>query len=256
MKAYFISDIHLKEMHERNGEILLRFLHFLTTDLQAGDCLFLLGDIFDLWLSDHPVFIKKYSEVIQCLQALQNAKVRLIYFEGNHDLHLAPFWKNELGFEVYTQAKVFDFHGFFVRAEHGDLINLEDKAYLRYRAFTRHPFIEFLGHNLPGIFWDRLGNWASKKSRAHSSSYREGHEELLIGMIRKHATRALQEGHFDLIVTGHMHVKDDYSIPGSNSRSINLGSWFHDVKALKMEIQPSQIHGQASGVRVSWMDLL
>ena len=29
MEAWFISDIHLKDMKERNGEILLRFLHSL-----------------------------------------------------------------------------------------------------------------------------------------------------------------------------------------------------------------------------------
>ena len=44
-KAYFISDIHLDNMQERNGEILLRFLHSLAAQEKVPD-LYLLGDIF------------------------------------------------------------------------------------------------------------------------------------------------------------------------------------------------------------------
>ncbi|MBK7962081.1 MAG: hypothetical protein IPK04_13320 [Bdellovibrionales bacterium] len=58
----------------------------------------------------------------------------------------------------------------------------------------------------------------------------------MIEMIRHHARRAYEEAPFDLIVTGHMHVKDDFEfhVGSRKIRSINLGSWFNGTQILRM----------------------
>ncbi len=250
MESYFLSDIHLKSASERNGKILLRFLRSLQnssshstsshSSLKRADPsqvqIFFLGDIFDLWVSGGQAFIDKYQDLLIAIKDLTLSGVRIVFFEGNHDLHLAPYWENELGVEVYTEARTMDIGGLRVRLEHGDLINLEDVAYLRLRHFLRHPWMEKVGHTIPGWVWLKVGEWLSPVSRKRSASYRHRNEKKLIQMIRHHASRAYQEAPFDLIVTGHMHVRDDFSfqMDGRNVRSINLGSWFEDVKILKI----------------------
>lgn len=229
MRTYFISDIHLKNTEERNGEILLRFLHSL---LSEGEQLrlVLLGDIFDLWVGGHQAFIQRYQSIVEAFQLLKKEGAEIIYFEGNHDLHLHPFWQNELGARVYTDAHYFDWEGWKIRCEHGDMINLDDTKYLRYREFVRGGFMRILVHTLPGEIWNAFGNWASRTSRSHSTNYRSDHQGKLVQMIRHHAFRSYNEKSFDFILSGHMHVFDDFEFQMGDRhvRSVNLGSWLGD----------------------------
>ena len=241
MEAYFLSDIHLKSVDERNGQILLRFFNSLIDqqsqqDNQKDVHLFLLGDIFDWWLSDHQVFIDKFYPVIEPIQKLIKQGVKVYFFEGNHDLHIHPYWADKLGVRVFTDPQYFQLGPWQVRCEHGDLINLEDKNYLRLRALFRHSWVEALGHYLPGRMWEKIGLFLSHKSRKISAAYREDKEKKLIQMIRHHAERAFKEKPFDFIITGHMHVRVDFYFGETKIKpgSINLGSWFGDVKILKL----------------------
>lgn len=225
-KAYFVSDIHLGTMEERNSQNLLRFLHSIAEEEVAPD-LYLLGDIFDFWLSNHKVFIEKFKPLWVPLKKLKQRGSRLVYFEGNHDLHIKPFFEKELGFEVHVEAQYENIFGLQVRLEHGDLINLEDEGYLRWRAFTRNPGIVLLAHYLPGRFWKRVGERLSERSRKKSRQYRHNNEDSIRTMIHQHALRAYSQKPFDVLISGHMHVCVDEKIiiNSTDIRNINLGSW-------------------------------
>ncbi len=244
MESYFLSDLHLKSINERSGQILLRFLRSLAGKPPVR--IFLLGDIFDLWVSGHSIFKNKYKELLSAVESLKKSGCEIYFFEGNHDLHIHPYWRDELGAQVYTEPQIFDLDGLKVRCEHGDLINLEDKAYLKLRSFLRAPLVEKIGHMVPGEFWYNLGEVLSPLSRKKSASYRSANQEKLIYMIREHAHRAFNDEPFDLILTGHMHVRDDFTfeINKKSVRSINLGSWFENAKVLKL-----------AGKKIEWIDL-
>ena len=236
MEAWFISDIHLKNAQERNGEILLRFLHSLAE--RPSVHLFLLGDIFDLWVGPHTYFARKFQPLMDALKLLKAKGHRVTYIEGNHDVHVEGYFQKRLGVEVYVEAQYYDFDGLRVRCEHGDLINLQDEAYLKYRRWIRNPYIKPLGNILPGAFWDYIGNRASKKSRQRSGHYAAANEKALVEMVRGHIPRAYSEAPFDLIISGHMHVFDDYttSINNKNVRSVNLGSWLGpEIRAFRIQ---------------------
>ncbi|WP_413612574.1 UDP-2,3-diacylglucosamine diphosphatase [Bdellovibrio sp. HCB-110] len=230
MEAWFLSDIHLKTAEERNGKILLRFLRSLREKNPQDVHLFLLGDIFDLWVGGHTYFARKFQPLMDALRDLKQAGARITYIEGNHDVHVEGFFQKKLGIEVFVEAQYYLIEGLRVRLEHGDLINRNDEKYLKYRSIIRNPFIKPLGNILPGQFWDHIGNKASKKSRARSGHYRVSNEGPLIEMIRSHATKAYHEKPFDMIISGHMHVFDDHivEVDGHKVRSINLGSWFEE----------------------------
>lgn len=239
MKAWFISDIHLKSPKERNGEILLRFLRSLQQQPDPSDSvLFLLGDIFDLWIGGHEVFADRYRPIVEDLKKLKQMGFRVVFIEGNHDVHIEQYFGLRLGFEVHVEAQVYDLNGLKVRVEHGDLINQGDRAYLRYRSTIRHPLMKWLAQNVSGRFWNWLGEKASAESRKHSSKYREDKEQELIGYIRDHAQKLVESESLDVVVSGHMHVFDDWvavNSKGRSLRSFNLGSWLSDeVKVLHL----------------------
>ena len=241
MEAWFISDIHLKNQEERNGQILLRFLHSLQSADPKTTQLYMLGDIFDLWVGGHSYFGRRFQPLMNALKALTSKGMKIVYIEGNHDVHVERYFEKKLGVKVFVEAQYYEMNGLQVRLEHGDLINLEDEGYLKYRSFIRNPYVKPLGEILPGQLWAYLGNRASKKSRAKSSVYRHANEESLVAKIREHGAKVyVSEKPFDVIISGHMHVFDDIEIPIGDKkiRSINLGSWLEkSVKVLHLKNQ-------------------
>jgi UDP-2,3-diacylglucosamine hydrolase len=238
VEAWFISDIHLKKAEERNGEILLRFLRSLLQGNPQQVHLFMLGDIFDLWVGGGDYFVNRFSEIVNTLGELVKAGGKVTFIEGNHDLHIADYFQKKLGVSVFVEAQYIEIDSKIIRVEHGDLINLNEIAYLRLRAVLRHPILKFFARVVPGGFWGYIGEKASKKSRKRSAKMRVNNQEQLENMIHAHTERAFAEKPFDFIISGHMHIFTDreMSLNGQKVRSVNLGSWFEDtVKVFRIK---------------------
>lgn len=236
MTAWFVSDIHLKNINERNGNTLLHFLFFLNQNPSQHQ-LFFLGDIFDFWLSGGAAFVNHYKALIDEIEKFKKGGGYVCYFEGNHDFHVDVFWTKKLNIPVIEEEAYFKIDGLDVRLEHGDFINPDDINYLKYRALTRNPWIEPIGHIVPGFFWKWLGETLSQKSRKRSSNYTKINVDKVRSLIRAHAHRVFKVKPFDLIVTGHMHICDEYSFQEGDRKvtSINLGTWLEKPRALKIE---------------------
>lgn len=226
--AWFLSDIHLKSTNERNSEILLRFLHSFNDGKRPITHLFLLGDIFDIWVGGHSIFIQKWKAHLDCIQKLiQNKNVQVVFVEGNHDLHISPYWEKKLKAKVYTEEVQMTLGLWRIHLEHGDLINKNDLKYLKYRSLIRSWPLKMLGYFLPGIFWDRLGQWMSQKSSHYSRQFRADHIEQMKNLIREHA-QTLSD--VDFVLSGHFHVQDEFEFNKGNFKvkSVNLGTWLND----------------------------
>lgn len=242
MKSWFLSDIHLTNVHERNGNILLRFLFYLNENPKEHQ-LFLLGDIFDAWVSDGSAFIRHYQLLIDELVKFKKSGGEVFYVEGNHDVHIDIFWTKKFNIPVIENFQYFDIEGLKVRIEHGDFINPADRAYQQYRQLIHHPSVEYLAHHLPSFFWKYLAEKQSKKSRKKSSRYAAENVDNIKKLIRTYAETQYDEKAFDLIVTGHMHIFDDFVFKrdAKNIRSVNLGTWLEKPRALKIENQKIEI---------------
>lgn len=223
----FVSDIHITSPDSGRGRLFLDFLKSLSG--HAGlTHLFMLGDIFDLWVADHRYFVERYAKIIDEIRRLRSEGVDISYFEGNHDLYLKHFWRDELGVTVHagpTQVTLGDTR---VRLEHGDQTDPDDRGYLFLRWFLRTPPIRFLNRHLPGRFVAKLGDRASASSRQYTTHRKSIEPSTAVAKLRDHARRVHAEAPFDLIITGHVHVRDDCEIDTDTGsfRAVNLGSWF------------------------------
>lgn len=224
--AYFVSDIHIRSPECPSAGLFVAFLHSLSGKANVTH-LFLLGDIFDLWVADHLYFVERYREIIDEIRRLKNEGVEIRYFEGNHDLHLRYFWADQLGLTVHDGPAYIQLGDKTVRLEHGDQMDPDDKGYLFLRWFLRTGPIRLLIRKLPGSLIARIGDRASAKSRRYTSSAKTIESAEAIAKIHDHARQAHAQRPFDLIISGHVHVRDDSRIdtPTSAFRSVNLGSW-------------------------------
>lgn len=241
--ALFVSDIHITSPDCPRGRLFLEFLRSLS-GRESVTHLFLLGDIFDLWVADHGFFVDRYAEIIGEIRRLSGEGVEISYFEGNHDLHLRRFWGKRLGLTVHEGPAYVQLDGVTLRVEHGDQMDPDDKGYRFLRWFLRTPPIRWLICNLPGPLIARIGEKASASSREYTSQTKTIERETAIGKIRAHARQAYVEQPFDIILSGHVHVRDDYvgETSGSSFRSINLGSWMDGPCYFKLHENDRSFH--------------
>ena len=227
LSAYFVSDVHVRSPDSERATLLTSFLKTLSGRSNTTH-LFLLGDIFDLWVADHRFFIERYQPIIDEIRRLNEEDVEIRYFEGNHDLHLRYFWGERLGLAIEEGPCYVELGGRTVRLEHGDQMDPDDTGYLFLRWFLRTAPIRLLTRNLPGAVIGRMGERASATSREYTSHRKSISPAGAIEKIRAHARKAYAEQPFDLIISGHVHVRDDARIDTGNGvfRSVNLGSWF------------------------------
>jgi UDP-2,3-diacylglucosamine hydrolase len=241
--AYFVSDIHIMSPDCERAREFLAFLGSLSRE-SGTTHLVLLGDIFDLWVADHDYFIAKYQAIIDEIRRLTNEGVEISYFEGNHDLHLEHFWQERLGLTVHGGPAYVAMGSRTVRLEHGDQMDPDDTGYRFLRWFLRTPPIRFLVRHLPGGLIARIGDRASAASRDYTSNTKTIDRDAAIGKIRAHARKAYAERPFDLIISGHVHIRDDCRLEsgGAPFRSVNLGSWLDAPCYFKLDEDGERFH--------------
>ena len=220
-------------MQEKKAQIFLRFL--VSLQPQAKDTtLFLVGDIFDLWLGAHNYFVKKFKPIISEMKKFIEGGGKIYYFEGNHDLHLTNFFEWNLRCQIYREAETFLFGQQTVRVEHGDQMDPEDKGYLFLRWLLRTSPATGLILNLPGPVVAKVGDLASQTSRNYTDNKRD--TERILKVMHEHAHKMYDKKPFDVIISGHVHLRDEYhfQVHGKNVTSYNLGCW--DDKAMALEL--------------------
>lgn len=226
MKAYFLSDQHLTDINSEECQALLRFFKGIQS---SKDCshLFLVGDIFDLWVGNHRYFIEKWHAFNAELLRLVTIGVEVHFFEGNHDLHLRDYYWSQLGVYVHTSPAYFTINDKVYRIEHGDEMDPDDKNYIRLRKFWRSKPITYAIKKAPGDWIRRIGEWASDTSKKHHSvEPDQAHAERIRRIIDTHVKKAYQEKPFDIFVAGHVHLSDHREIQVTADTSvtaINLG---------------------------------
>jgi UDP-2,3-diacylglucosamine hydrolase len=196
------------------------------------DKLFLAGDIFDLWIADRPYFTARYAEVVQSLGRLIQTGCEVHYFEGNHDLDLTVFWRDQVGAVVHGEAAYFSLEGLTVRVEHGDQMDPDDRGYLFLRWLLRTPVVRFLGRHLPDRLVQWIGTRASHASREYTSQIKTVDPQTARTKIRRHAALAFAQQPFQLMVSGHVHIVDDAQF--DTYRSVNLGTWLEQPRVFEL----------------------
>lgn len=233
MKSYyFLSDLHLRDMQDPKAQNLLRFF-ISQAELPTKSVVFLVGDIFDLWLGKHTYFRQKFKPIVEAIKDFIEKGGEVHYFEGNHDLHLKKFWQDDLGVIVHSGPEYFHLDDEIVRIEHGDEMDPEDTGYIFLRWLLRTPILQWIILNLPGFLVASIGRAMSRTSRVYTNSLRD--PQRILRVIHTHAQKVFLQRPFQVIISGHVHLRDEisFAMSGQKMTSYNLGSWDDQCLALK-----------------------
>ena len=222
--AFFLSDLHLRRDKLEDIQRLEKFVEFLLHNNSKAN-LYFLGDIFDFWFCKASPVKSETENLLKLLSSYKKIHGDVLFFEGNHDIHLYNSLTVKYGFEVVPERKIITLDSKKIILEHGDLFNPEDINYLRLRKFLRLGWMKFLGLKIvPAFITAAIGDFFSHKSSKTTKIRSDEKSARIQKTFLTYAKKQLQEYSGDVFIAGHTHermIKHE----GKNLM-INTGSWF------------------------------
>ncbi|HHW4669710.1 MAG TPA: UDP-2,3-diacylglucosamine diphosphatase [Xylella fastidiosa subsp. multiplex] len=172
MTTLIISDLHLDPLRPVVTELFLRFLR---EQVSGADALYILGDLFEIWIGDD--MPSEVAEMVAAaLRTHADAGTPLYFMPGNRDFLVGADYAARAGFRILPDPCVVDLYGEPTLLLHGDLLCTDDIAYQAFRAQTRDP--EFIAQFLTQTLSARLAfaQQARLASHAHQSGLKQGND--------------------------------------------------------------------------------
>ena len=222
----FISDLHLSD--ERPA-ITALFLEFLKERAVGAAALYILGDLFEVWLGDDAV-LPGYVPVLRGLKALAAGGVPLYVMHGNRDFLLGEQFARECGCQLLPDPTVIDLYGEPTLLMHGDTLCTDDIEYQQLRVHLRRTETqrEFLALGLEQRL--AVARQYRAESRARSRSKSEAimdvNQAAVEAILRHHGVRRLIHGHT------HRPAVHRLTVDGNEARRLVLGDWYEQGSVL------------------------
>lgn len=131
-ETLFISDSHLSGKYP---DITANFIHFIKTRASKARVLYILGDLFELWLGDDDP-ATELSAVFEALIQLQK-QTKVFFLSGNRDFLVGQQLAQTLGFELLTEPTIIQLNQQATALLHGDILCTDDIEYQNFRQQVR-----------------------------------------------------------------------------------------------------------------------
>lgn len=229
MTRLFASDLHLDAARP---EITDQFLGLLAGAARDAQSLYLLGDLFEVWLGDdEPGALGE--RVIAALAALSGAGVSLFVMQGNRDFLLGERFCERAGASLMTDPTIVTIGDERVLLTHGDALCTGDTAYQRLRSLVRDPDVQRAFQALPVDRRRALAEQARAGSRAHLAEA----DEYITDVSQDAVERALQAAGVSILLHGHTHrpAVHRFRAGDQDCTRIVLGDWHREGSVLRWD---------------------
>ncbi|HKN09636.1 MAG TPA: UDP-2,3-diacylglucosamine diphosphatase, partial [Pseudomonadota bacterium] len=219
--ALFISDLHLAP---ERPELVAAFHAFVSGRARGATALYVLGDLFDVWLGDDQLREPLAAGVAAALRALSASGTPVYLQRGNRDFLLGERFARAAGATLLPDAIVHDLHGKPTLIMHGDQLCTDDVDYQRLRAFWQNPANRRRVSRLPYAVRRAIARLLRAGSRRLTSSKPEEIMDVNAGAV----AAAMSEHHVARLIHGHTHrpARHELSIDGRTCERYVLADWY------------------------------
>jgi UDP-2,3-diacylglucosamine hydrolase len=215
----FISDLHLPVSASPLRDA---FARFLAGPAREASALYILGDLFEVWVGDD-AGLREYSVERACLRALTGGGVPVHFQHGNRDFLVGAQFAAATGVQILQDPLRLDLGGVPTLISHGDLWCTDDLAYQRWRRFSRRPAAQALYRTLPLSWRERIAGGIRASSDAGKQYKPADIMDVNDGAIRQ----AFRAHGVTRLIHGHTHrpATHDYDVDGRSCRRFVLADW-------------------------------
>ncbi len=224
MRTLFIADLHLSS---NRPDITQAFNHFLDNELSDVEALYILGDLFEVWVGDDLAepFANKLADKLKTI----SQRLPIYFIHGNRDFLIGKAFATRSGMTLLPEVQVIDLYGTPTVILHGDSLCTLDKKYQRFRKFRNLNWAKWIYAHLPTSKRQAIAANIRAKSKMDNKA-----KSYQIMDVEQNAVENLlhQTGAVDMI-HGHTHRPNVHQI-NDKQRRIVLGDWYQQTSVLSI----------------------
>lgn len=228
----FISDLHLCAEMPRTFDAFGEHLRHT-----EADALFLLGDVFELWIGDDT---REEPFAAACVALLREASTRtpVFFMAGNRDFLVGPALLQDAGMTRLDDPTLLHAFGDRVVLSHGDALCLDDVDYQQFRQLVRGA--TWQGEFLAKPVAERAAIAAALRGASEGRKRELPDPSLWADVDAAAAGELLQRHGTHTLVHGHTHRPGDVVLPSGHVRRV-LTDWDLDhadrAEVLRLDAQ-------------------
>jgi UDP-2,3-diacylglucosamine hydrolase len=211
----FIADLHLDP--EARPETVELFLAILRGPARDAAHLYILGDLFEVWVGDDDDS-PGWESIFAGLRELVAAGVPTSFISGNRDFLAGSGFTERSGCALLPDPTPIDLYGVRTLLTHGDRLCIDDVEHLRFRAHAAQPEVRaaFLARPLA----ERQAE--AQAMRQRSIANKQNKPEAIMDVNPGAVQAALADHEARLVIHGHTHRP---ALHGDPLERAVLGDW-------------------------------
>ena len=226
--TYFISDLHLSADRDDINQCLFEFL---LEQAPQADALYVLGDLFEVWIGDDDQNSFTLS-IAKAFNDLRQSGVPIYFIHGNRDFLIRERFAKQAGFEILPEQVVIDLYGEPTLIMHGDELCTKDIEYQAFRKKARSWWWPRIVLSLPLSTRRKIAS----KGRATSKQKQSKLSSEIMDVTSDEVTSYMQKFAVKRLVHGHTHrpAIHELVINSQSAQRIVLGDWYEQGSVLKV----------------------
>lgn len=234
MAMYVIADLHLHPQEET----LQRAFYAFVSKLHAGDELYILGDLFNVFVG-----LDKQNKA-QCLvkdtlAEAQTLGIKAFFIHGNRDFLMNKREAEWLNMELLDDVslRLFGKSSYPVMLSHGDIFCTNDLGYMSYFKKVHNPYLQGIFRTLPMFARRRIANLMREQSQ-NTDRTLKGQEfyGVVDASIDEYASTLSQELPIPIFVHGHLHDFGEHSGLTNVLKRYVVGAWGDKFSYFKLRM--------------------
>ena len=215
MKPRFISDIHLSE---NNPHLTNAFKIFLNESKKSCTHLFILGDLFEIWIGDDDDSSFN-QEIKKILTDFNSNGPETFFMHGNRDFLVGEAFAKETGITILPDPYTLEINNQKVILSHGDFLCTDDKDYIDFRNQVRDK--DWKNNFLEKTINERKQIAATLRTDSKEATLIKSNE--ITDVNNQSIENFINEHQPDLFIHGHTHRPNIHNVGAS--KRIVLGDW-------------------------------
>lgn len=220
MADLFVSDLHFED---QRPDILRAFLRLLEQERRTLENLYLLGDIFEVWLGDDTPSACA-ATLADNLRTLAEKGTRIFLLHGNRDFLLGEIFAARCGAQLIQEPFLLEVAGRKAALMHGDVLCTDDTAYQTFRQQVRSPvwIADFLAKPLA----ERIAIGRALREQSQYSAQQK--RDAIMDVTPAAVTTTMNRLHVELLIHGHTHrpARHPLLLEQGPGERIVLGDWY------------------------------
>ncbi len=226
-ETIFVSDLHLDDSRPT---ITSLFLNFLKESATKAEALYILGDLFEVWIGDDNISSLSH-QIATGLNQLRQKGTPIYLMHGNRDFLMGKEFENASGCTIIPDPTLINLYGIGTVLLHGDTLCTDDIEYMDFRTMVRNPEWqkEFLDKPLPerkDIASD-LREQSKEMTLAKPMDIMDVNQQTVEEVLKKHNVQQM--------IHGHTHRPDTHTflLNSVTAQRIVLGDWYQNGSVLR-----------------------